>query len=170
MPIVYNYSPTTGIYSHKTEARESPLEPGVFLLPAHATFTEVPDVPKGQVAVFDPRGQKWVPHTAPAIEPPEPLSPPDDLAPGLPPVFPENPKDGDVAWSAREDGTVIQWNYQSSNSTWAETVTDIKIKPYLGLEKYATHDYVHEYVEARLADALKAVASKVEEYKQADSA
>lgn len=163
MSIVYNYSPITGIYSHRSEARESPLEPGVFLLPANATFTPVPDVGKDQVAVFD--GEKWTSRDAPEINPPAPLTPPDGLVPGFPPVFPSNPKDGDVAWSAREDGTVIEWIFHSANNSWDEIVTTETVKPYLGLEQYATREYVHQYVEQRLADALKAVAEM-----QADSA
>lgn len=34
---VYNYHPDTLIYVGESEADESPLEPGVFLIPAHAT-------------------------------------------------------------------------------------------------------------------------------------
>ena len=163
MPIVYNFHPFTGIYSHMNEARESPLEPGVFLLPANATFEKVIEVRDGQVAVFD--GEKWTSRDAPEIEPPAPLTPPDDLKPGFPPVFPEDPKDGDIAWSAREDGVVIEWIFHSSNNSWEEIVTNQTVSPYVGLEQYATRDYVHEYVEQRLADALKAVAEM-----QADSA
>ena len=58
MPIVYNYQPFTGIYSHMNEARESPLEPGVFLLPANATFEKVIEVGDGQVAVRAVEGHR----------------------------------------------------------------------------------------------------------------
>ncbi|MGE5553289.1 MAG: tail fiber assembly protein [Betaproteobacteria bacterium] len=53
MPRIYHYHPETGEYLGESEARESPLEPGVFLLPAHATFEAPPEAGPGQVAVFN---------------------------------------------------------------------------------------------------------------------
>ena len=45
---VYQYDPA-GLYMGETEADESPLEPGVFLLPARCTFVAPPaDVPEGR--------------------------------------------------------------------------------------------------------------------------
>lgn len=42
----YHYHPATRRYIYQDIADESPLEPGVFLLPAHSTFVEPPqDVP-----------------------------------------------------------------------------------------------------------------------------
>ena len=49
---VYNYNPETGEYKGTGEAHESPLEPGVYLLPAHSTETAPPEADDGHVAVF----------------------------------------------------------------------------------------------------------------------
>lgn len=50
--IVYKYHPVSGIYVGQDHADESPLEPGVFLIPASAT-TKVPLSPKdGKYVVF----------------------------------------------------------------------------------------------------------------------
>jgi hypothetical protein len=52
---IYNYD-LLGIYINESEATESPLEPGVFLCPAKATFKEPPSE-IGKVAVF--ADNKW---------------------------------------------------------------------------------------------------------------
>lgn len=46
---VYNYHPETGLYLGNELADPSPLEPGEFLIPAHATTTPVPS----ELAGFD---------------------------------------------------------------------------------------------------------------------
>lgn len=65
---VYNYNPETGEYLGLETAYESPLEPGVYLLPAHSTEAEPPEAGAGRVAVFadgawtlvdDHRGEVW---------------------------------------------------------------------------------------------------------------
>lgn len=53
----YSYLPDSGAFNGVTSAYESPLEPGVFLLPAHTTNTVPPDMGKGQVAVW--RDSEW---------------------------------------------------------------------------------------------------------------
>ena len=56
--LVYHYDSTTGIYTgFSSEADASPLEPGIFLIPAYATEQQPPEVPEGQIAVF--LGDVW---------------------------------------------------------------------------------------------------------------
>ena len=65
---VYNYNPDTGEYLGPETAHESPLEPGVYLLPAHSTETAPPEAGEHQAAVYrngawlltdDHRGEVW---------------------------------------------------------------------------------------------------------------
>ena len=65
---VYNYNPDTGEYLGPETAYESPMEPGVYLIPAHATTIAPPEADAGHVAVFaggawtlveDHRGEVW---------------------------------------------------------------------------------------------------------------
>lgn len=67
--LVHNYHFATGEYLGSSEADESPLEDGIFLIPAHATETEPPsEIPDDNAAVFadgtwslviDKRGETW---------------------------------------------------------------------------------------------------------------
>lgn len=55
---VYHYDETTGELLGEGEARPDPMEPGRWLIPAHAT-TETPPEPKeGEMRCFD--GTAWV--------------------------------------------------------------------------------------------------------------
>lgn len=54
---IYFYDPATGIYTGDGVAQESPLEPGVFLIPANATTTAPPADADGIVAFI---GSSWV--------------------------------------------------------------------------------------------------------------
>lgn len=74
---IFHFHPETGALVGTGVADESPLEPGVFLLPANATFTPPPAVPPGQRAIFDPAFGVWELEAIP--QPPEPPEPP---APG----------------------------------------------------------------------------------------
>lgn len=65
---VYNYNPDTGEYLGPETAHESPMEPGVYLLPAHSTETTPPEAGEHQAAVYrngawtlveDHRGEVW---------------------------------------------------------------------------------------------------------------
>ena len=57
MPLVYNYNPDTKEFTGASRANESPREPGVFLLPANATFKPAPGAGPGQVVLWN--GTDW---------------------------------------------------------------------------------------------------------------
>lgn len=54
---IYHYHPEYKFYVGSDPADESPLEPGVYLIPAHATDIEPPDCPVGKLAAFN--GVSW---------------------------------------------------------------------------------------------------------------
>lgn len=54
--IVHSYNPETGYYEGESEAYESPLEPGEFLLPAHST-PHAPDFQEGKIPKWN--GEDW---------------------------------------------------------------------------------------------------------------
>jgi hypothetical protein len=60
---IYHYIADTGIFYAEDVADESPLEPGVFLIPAYATTIEPPKVILPEVAVF--KNNKWKVETLP---------------------------------------------------------------------------------------------------------
>ena len=69
--IVYQYN-TAGLYQGETDADESPLEPGVLLMPARTTRTPPPtDIPAGRWPRWD--GVAWElatkPHAPAAPDP-----------------------------------------------------------------------------------------------------
>lgn len=57
MKTVCSYNPMTGEYMGTTEADVSPLEPGVYHMPANATETPPPATDAREAAVWD--GQAW---------------------------------------------------------------------------------------------------------------
>jgi hypothetical protein len=72
---IYHYIADTGIFYSEGVADESPLEPGVFLIPAHATTVAPPEVTELEVAVFRDGG--WSVEVLPP--PPEPEPEPDPV-------------------------------------------------------------------------------------------
>ncbi|MDD3012629.1 MAG: tail fiber assembly protein [Candidatus Gastranaerophilales bacterium] len=50
---IYNYNSMTKEYIGESIADENPLEEGVFLLPANATFLQPPNIAENEVAVFE---------------------------------------------------------------------------------------------------------------------
>lgn len=74
MKEIYNYHPATAEFVGASYADESPLEPGVFLIPANATEMKPPAPREGFARVFD--GEKWA-----YIELPKPAEPtPEEIA------------------------------------------------------------------------------------------
>lgn len=55
---VYNYDPHTFLYVGTSKADESPLEPGVFLIPAHSTIIEPLVEKDGYKIAFE--NQNWI--------------------------------------------------------------------------------------------------------------
>lgn len=124
--LYYSFDPITGEYMGSGEADPSPLEPGVYLIPAHAT-TSKPPIRKDKQAIVrlesgwgyapDHRGEIWyvgeTPHTihslgdpsssgltsTPVAATPEPIEPtPVNLAAYA----------ADIRWRIEEGGTF--WN------------------------------------------------------------
>lgn len=55
----YSYHPVTKIFVSEGIADESPLEPGVYLIPANATSIEVPEFSETEFAVFNEDLNSW---------------------------------------------------------------------------------------------------------------
>ena len=71
---IFHYHSDTGEYLGQGKADKSPLEPGVWLIPAHATAAQPPTASADQRAVFV--NDSWQLRPIPEPEPePEPLSP-----------------------------------------------------------------------------------------------
>jgi hypothetical protein len=77
---IYHYIADTGIFYSEGVADESPLEPGIFLIPAHATTVAPPVVTEPEIAVF--RDGEWSVELLPPPPEPEPVplpTPPEPL-------------------------------------------------------------------------------------------
>lgn len=85
--IVYHYHRETHVYLGATEAIESPLEPGVFLCPAHATLTSPAEIDESQVNVWDHTNSVWTQQERP--EPPQAAPPQAELINSTLPPIPE---------------------------------------------------------------------------------
>jgi hypothetical protein len=74
---IYHYTPDTYIFCAEGVADESPLEPGVFLVPANATTVAPPELGDSEIAVFSDGA--WQVETLPP--PPEPEPEPEPTTP-----------------------------------------------------------------------------------------
>lgn len=74
---IYHYDTETGVYLGQGLADESPLEPGVWLIPAGATTSEPPQPPKGKRVVMVNGGWRLqaIPEPEPEPEPQPVLAP-----------------------------------------------------------------------------------------------
>jgi hypothetical protein len=76
---IYHYTQDKGIFCATGIADESPLEPGVFHIPAHATTIEPPSFEETEMAVFV--NGAWEVQLLPPPPPaPVPLTPAEKLA------------------------------------------------------------------------------------------
>ncbi|MFN4124431.1 hypothetical protein [Pannonibacter indicus] len=80
--LIYHFHPATAQYLGFSEADESPLEPGVYLIPAHATDVPPPEPADGFIRKFVDGG--WLLEAVPEPEP-QPEPEPETPAP-LPPL------------------------------------------------------------------------------------
>jgi hypothetical protein len=76
---VYHFDADTGVFTgHSSEADASPLEPGVFLIPAHATDRVPPPLSMGEQARF--ADENWLREKIP----PPPKTPLRELLKAVP--------------------------------------------------------------------------------------
>jgi len=102
---IYNYHPEYKHFILQSIADESPLEPGVFLIPAYATDIKPPICESNQIQVFsdnewsiteDKRGIYYSTQTQEVIENYNPLQQPENTTKEVPPEVTE--------------GKVLKWN------------------------------------------------------------
>ena len=108
MKNAYSFHPETGVFIGVDFAQESPLEPGVFLLPAGATFVEPPQAPEGKQAVWG--GESWSVQDIPLPPEPEPVAPEPEPEP-----IPE-PEPEPLTW----DTIRAQRNQLLAQSDWTQ--------------------------------------------------
>jgi hypothetical protein len=102
---IYNYHPEYKYFSGTSIADESPLEPGVWLIPAHATIIEPPTCESNQIQIFnetswniveEKRGIYYSTQTQQVIENYNPIKEPENATREVPPEVTE--------------GKVLKWN------------------------------------------------------------
>lgn len=124
---VYNYDPTTGAYISTTPADPSPLEPGVFLVPAHATAVPVPAISAGQQAVWGDGTWTVELITAPSIPAPAanvPSTPPD-LTPITPKLTAAQLRA--AAYQYEADPIFFKWQRgEATQADWLAAVEAVK--------------------------------------------
>lgn len=69
---VYSYNWATGAYIGEGEADASPLQPGVWLVPAYATLKKPPEAQPGKQAVYNKETDTWSLEPAPVQASPTP--------------------------------------------------------------------------------------------------
>jgi hypothetical protein len=95
---IHHYHPEYKIYLGSSDADESPLEPGVFLIPAHATEIEPPTCIECKIQVFNGSfwdiidncgGTYYSTQTQQEIQHHDPLNPPENATKEKPPEIAE---------------------------------------------------------------------------------
>jgi hypothetical protein len=108
---IYNYHPDYKYFYSESVADESPLEPGVFLIPAHATDIEPPTCESNQIQIFnetswdiieDQRGIYYSTETRQIMLNDNPLEAPENFTKEVPPEIAEGYS---LTWN---DGWVLE--------------------------------------------------------------
>lgn len=115
---IYNYHPKYKYFIGSSIADESPLEPGVWLIPAHATEIAPPKCKKNQIQIFegsgwrnvvDKRGTYYSINTFNSINNLDPLNYPENSTKEPPPDVPNGKilkwKDG---WVLEDDQSLSE--------------------------------------------------------------
>jgi hypothetical protein len=98
---IYNYHQELKYLIGEENAFESPLEPGVFLIPAHSTDVQPPTCELNQIQIFnetswdiieDQRGTYYSTETQQVIVNDNPLEAPENTTKEVPPEVPEGYK------------------------------------------------------------------------------
>lgn len=98
---IYNYDPDYKYFYFESEADPSPLEPGVFLIPAHSTDIKPPTCESNKIQIFngtswdiveDARGIYYSIETLEVIENLNPVERPDNSTKEVPPKVTEGYK------------------------------------------------------------------------------
>lgn len=111
-----------GYFSHATVADESPLEPGVFLIPANAVDYPPPTVPAGQRAKWN--GEKFAFENLPQPEPELPPVPPTDEQIAAAVSLARS-----VAYREESDPIFFKWQRdEATKEEWMAKVAEIKAR------------------------------------------
>lgn len=120
---IYNYHPEHKVYLGSSTADPSPLEPGVFLIPAYATTVKPPECSSSKIQVFNETswdiidncsGTYYNKTTGEIIEHDNPINPPENATKEQPPEVPS--------------GYILEWN-----DGW--TLNEIQAPPELTAEE-----------------------------------
>ena len=107
-----------GIYVGPVECDESPLEPGVFLIPAGAVTVEPPEFAKGEFVVWD--GDDW---RVEVIPEPEPEQEPEPYVPTREDVEEQRRS----AYQQTADPVFFQWQRgDATQQEWLDSVQAVK--------------------------------------------
>jgi hypothetical protein len=114
-----------GYFVGFTAADESPLEPGVYLLPGGSVDTTAPSIPEGKLAKWD---KEWVYEDIPKPEPeinPEPVSEPESMVEQVVDFYVLRRE----AYTAESDPLFFKSQRgEATNQEWLDKVAEIKAR------------------------------------------